>query len=84
MAYYISSENVDYNGMRTLVTLPLTESIVCFNVTILSDNREELVKESFRIVVIPGAGIMTDRRERINIFIMDMIIGKQLDYSNLY
>ena len=76
MAYYISSENVDFVRIQTLLTLPLNEGKVCFNVTILSDEREE-DPELFSIVVFTSAGVMTDR-ERINIIIMDKIIGKLL------
>ena len=73
--YYTSSETVDYIGIQTLVTLPLTESKVCFNVTILSDELPES-EEIFSIVVFPSGGVMTNRRDRINIIIEDAIIGK--------
>ena len=82
MAYFISLENVDFERIQTTLTLPSDESEVCFNVTILSDEREEDL-ELFSIVVFPSAGVMTER-QMINITIMDKIIGKQLDYSNLY
>ena len=74
MACYVSSETVDFEEMRTFVTLPSTENNVCFNVTILSDERVE-PPELFSIQEFPSADIISGR-QMINVIIVDQEPGK--------